>query len=468
MYFTLGSLPISELIGFGDTAYRGIGTLFQSPAQNTPPAVGKHFTRRKPKQITMKIKTLAILLLFLNGININGQELKQLEPTIGLTFDFTPESIKKFNSEESFEKCRVVWDKISSEKRTSKEFTAEEKNILKYCDETKDEIWDVVSGACSWYCGGGPKKITSSSFLKSQGDNTYEPKNAHDLNYKTAWVEGVAGYGIGEYLEYHFAPESPRITEIIVVNGYVKSRASWENNSRVKQLKLYINDKPHAILNLMDVYAEQSFILEPIGNSNRKDLALLKKLPDWTLKFEIIDVYKGNKYDDVAITEIYFSGLDVHCFIKGTKITLPNKSTMNIEDLKVGDKVLTYDYSKNQLIEATIEKLEKVIHSGLVTYIFENGLEITGTADHPFKINGKGWSSLSPKKSEQYKGIENIQKIEIGDLFEIIEETNELKTNRLVSIKYQEEPQETYTISKLDFGDNFIANGFIVAVEDLK
>jgi len=32
-------LPISELIGFGDTAYRGIGTLFQSPAQNTPPAV---------------------------------------------------------------------------------------------------------------------------------------------------------------------------------------------------------------------------------------------------------------------------------------------------------------------------------------------------------------------------------------------------------------------------------------------
>ena len=39
MYFTLGVSPISQLIGFGDTAYRGIGTPFQSPAQNTPPAV---------------------------------------------------------------------------------------------------------------------------------------------------------------------------------------------------------------------------------------------------------------------------------------------------------------------------------------------------------------------------------------------------------------------------------------------
>jgi len=40
VYFTLGSFPISQLIGFGDTSYRGIGTPFQSPAQNTPPAVG--------------------------------------------------------------------------------------------------------------------------------------------------------------------------------------------------------------------------------------------------------------------------------------------------------------------------------------------------------------------------------------------------------------------------------------------
>jgi len=30
------------------------------------------------------------------------------------------------------------------------------------------------------------------------------------------------------------------------------------------------------------------------------------------LKFEILEVYKGSKYNDTAITEIYFDGIDVH------------------------------------------------------------------------------------------------------------------------------------------------------------
>jgi len=76
--------------------------------------------------------------------------------------------------------------------------------------------------------------------------------------------------------------------------------------------------------------------------------------------------------------------------------------------------------------------LEKVIHSGLVTYLFENGMEITGTKDHPFRIKGKGWCSLSPQKLEQYEGVENVGKIEIGELFEIIDENSGLNTNRLI------------------------------------
>ncbi|NLA63567.1 MAG: hypothetical protein GX857_10175 [Bacteroidales bacterium] len=30
--------------------------------------------------------------------------------------------------------------------------------------------------------------------------------------------------------------------------------------------------------------------------------------------------------------------------------------------------------------------MQKAAHSGLVTYVFENGVEITGTQDHPFRI----------------------------------------------------------------------------------
>lgn len=32
----------------------------------------------------------------------------------------------------------------------------------------------------------------------------------------------------------------------------------------------------------------------------------------WTLKFEMLEVYPGKKYDDTVISEIYFDGIDVY------------------------------------------------------------------------------------------------------------------------------------------------------------
>lgn len=409
----------------------------------------------------MKPLTLFLGLIFLIEF-AQGQDLKVLEPVIGTELDFSPEFISKFNSEKAFADCEKVWAKVNAEGRNYRTLTKDEKEVVKYCDEIREDVWDIVGGGCSWYCGGGPKKVSASSSLSSQIDNSYEAKNAHDLSYKTAWVEGVSGYAIGEYLEYHFAPESPRITKIIVVNGYVKTKSAYNNNSRVKKLKVYVNDKPYAILNLKDVIAEQIFEIEPIGNSNRKDLDKLKTQPDWIIKFEILEVYKGLKYDDVVISEIYFDGLDVHCFAKGTEIKLADNTIKNIEDLQVGDLVAYMDFDTKTIKSAEIEKTEKVIHHGLVTYRFESGLTITSTQDHPFKIDNKGWASLKPDKSNQYKGFENIDKIKIGDFF-----IAENGTEKLVSIDYLKGEQETWTISKLSSGDNFIANGLIVGVEEL-
>jgi hypothetical protein len=32
----------------------------------------------------------------------------------------------------------------------------------------------------------------------------------------------------------------------------------------------------------------------------------------WSLKFEIMEVYPGDKYKDTVISDIYFDGIDVH------------------------------------------------------------------------------------------------------------------------------------------------------------
>ena len=187
------------------------------------------------------------------------------------------------------------------QKKTPTASEQKELNILleKY-GEVVENAWDIIDGGCSWYCGGGNYKIKASSSL---GDS-YKAEFANDLSYKTAWVEGKKDEGTGEYLEYYFKNDSPRITEIIISNGYMKSEETWKNNNRVKKLKLYVNGVPLGVLNLKDSRTDQYFSVGTLGhNKNGTDLIL---------KFEILEVYKGSKYNDTAITEIYFDGIDVH------------------------------------------------------------------------------------------------------------------------------------------------------------
>ncbi|MFH6984494.1 NADase-type glycan-binding domain-containing protein [Marinoscillum luteum] len=252
------------------------------------------------------MKTL-LAILFISFFNfLNAQDIPTLKPTIGKMLDFGPTIQKEWALRDK------ALEDLNEGNRSWEELTSEEQATFEKYGEVYENMWDIVGGGCSWYCGGGLDTQTASSELSAQGTNTYIANNAHDLSYETAWVEGVPGYGIGEYLEYHVKPENPRITDIIIVNGYVKSDNAWKNNSRVKTLKMYVDNKPYAVLELADTKAEQHFKVDPIGYNDRHNFEQLKKKPNFTMKFEISEVYPGAKWDDTAITEIYFNGLDVH------------------------------------------------------------------------------------------------------------------------------------------------------------
>lgn len=367
---------------------------------------------------------------------------------------FQPVSIKKMDFERESKIFESVSKRYSESEISYESFTPEEKSIF---NETKDSYWDIIGGACSWYCAGGPKSVTASSQLKSQGSVNYKAGNAHDLSYRTAWVEGVEGYGIGEYLTYTFEGGSPRITTIIVVNGYVKSQKAFKENSRVKKLKVYKAGKPIAILDLKDIMGEQRFNIGTLGDHT-------SGAPDWKLKFEIMEVYKGDKYDDTALSEIYFDGIDVHCLVKGTKITMADGSEKNIEEIKEGDEVLSYTTS-NTMGKSIVKAVAEKNHTDFVTYRFKSGRSLTCTLDHPLFSPKFGWVSCDPEKSKLYKGFVNVGTVKIGTY--ILQSDG--SDDQITAIEKGKKEQPFYTITELsDKHIGFFANGVCVGTEGLK
>jgi hypothetical protein len=157
---------------------------------------------------------------------------------------------------------------------------------------------------CSWYCAAGPSKITSTSQLNSSKTNNYKPENIHDFDLRTAWVEGKSNYGVGEeiIIEFKLFPNL-KVTHIDIFNGYSKNEKTWKENSRVKVFSLFVNNALLGHLNLEDTYKKQRFDIGSLGGD--KDGKLI-------LTLQIIEIYKGEKYMDTAISEINFDGTGDH------------------------------------------------------------------------------------------------------------------------------------------------------------
>jgi len=251
------------------------------------------------------MKNTIALLLLLFTITAHSQTLPEMNPEIGKLIDKNPAEGLVF--QQQLERFLEISEKFH-DKENRESLSEVERAFYENYSPDEDTYWGAVEG-CSWYCGGDTDSLSATSSLKNSGNITYLAENIHDLSYETAWVEGAIGYGFGESITYRFKPENPLITKIIIVNGYVKSEQIWRENSRVKKLKMYVNEEPFAILNLEDSRAEQTFTFKPLGTADTKDWDEMKALPKWTIRFEIVEVYIGDKYDDTAISEIYFDGI---------------------------------------------------------------------------------------------------------------------------------------------------------------
>lgn len=131
------------------------------------------------------------------------------------------------------------------------------------------------------------------------------------------------------------------------------------------------------------------------------------------------------------------------CFPGRTRIKMWDGSTKAIEEIEIGDRVLSYDERKNKLVAKTV--LEVKCTGKKETYTFEtvSGKKITCTANHPVWTR-EGWKEVFEAKSiattETRTGDFFFESI-IGSRFKAVEKV------------YNLEVEGTHT---------YIADGFIV------
>lgn len=396
--------------------------------------------------------TVALILMS----NLCFGQIKSLTPEFGRLLDFSPEGEAAFMKRQ--QKCAEIYKKLGNSDVAS--LSPADQQLLNECPE--DELYyDAEGPGCSWYCGGVVDSLFASSELPSNKELTYRASNAHDLDFRTAWVEGKTGPGIGESITYVFPPENPRITTIKIANGYVKSEKAWRENSRVKKLKLYVNGKAYAILNLEDKRVLQLFTVDPIGHSVRDNWDLLKSQPPINLKFEILEVYRGDKYEDTCISEIFFDGLDVHCLAANSLVLMADHTMKRIDRISIGEKVLSYDIENGHNVVSEVVGIYQAEHSELSRLVFEDG-EIVITDDHPLWVQNKGWSAVNAEAALQYTSHHQKQRtnrLSVGDFVFL---PAEQRYSRLSTITRIPNDLPTYTL-RLTNANNFIANGLLVS-----
>jgi hypothetical protein len=138
----------------------------------------------------------------------------------------------------------------------------------------------------------------------------YEPWKAIDGNLATAWVEGVAGPGIGETLTLDL-PGTAQITHIGIAVGYDSDQETFAANNRVQRIALTFSSGYHIDQTFHDVRGRQEGTITPPE--------------EWlaetdTLTIAIADVYPGTRYDDTPIAAV------------DTNLTSKRQTSTNHED----------------------------------------------------------------------------------------------------------------------------------------
>ncbi len=144
------------------------------------------------------MKKLVIIMSIVMTAIVYSKDIPVIKAEIGYKVDFSEES------QRNFERVLDIMErgekpKDNKEQKEIEKISYENRELY---DSTKSSIWDISGeGDSSRAFFPQPYKVKVSSQLKDEKSINYKGENLCDNSFKTAWVEGIEGYGIEEYID---------------------------------------------------------------------------------------------------------------------------------------------------------------------------------------------------------------------------------------------------------------------------
>ena len=132
--------------------------------------------------------------------------------------------------------------------------------------------------------------VYASSIHPDEYGYSYVPENAVDQDKSTAWVEGASGAGIGQSITFYLSGES-RISGFQIYGGYQKNEDIYYKNCRPKEIRVTLSDGSS-----YDYFLEDSMTVQTV--------TFPYEIKSSSLTITVLSVYPGNKYEDLAISDI--------------------------------------------------------------------------------------------------------------------------------------------------------------------
>lgn len=145
------------------------------------------------------------------------------------------------------------------------------------------------------------------------------------------------------------------------------------------------------------------------------------------------------------------------CFVAGTKISMSDKSTKPIEDIKVGDFLITYNEESGIQEIGEVKRVISPLRSDIIEYKLSNKVIIRSTSCHPYFVINKGWSSFNPELTKKVYDFD-VSRIELNDIL------LDIDNNQVLVIEITElitKEVKTYNL-ELSGNHTYYANGILV------